>query len=51
MRAATIEGKRKPLPSTSRVGVTLHSCVRSLRGLLLGLHSVDGSPRSMNYPG
>jgi hypothetical protein len=50
MSAATIEGKRKPPPSTSRVGVTLHSCVRSLRGLLLGLHSAEGSPRGMNFP-
>jgi hypothetical protein len=51
MRAATLEGKRKPLPRASRVGVTFHPCVRSLGGLLLGLHSVEGSPRGMNHSG
>jgi hypothetical protein len=51
MSAATFEGKRKPLPSTSRVGVTLRSSVGSLRGLLLGLHSVENSPRGINEPG
>jgi hypothetical protein len=37
MSAATIEEKCKALTSTSQVGVTLYSYVRSLRGLLLGL--------------
>ena len=42
------EGKLQVLPSTPRVAVTFYSCVRSLRGLLLGLHSVAGFPLGMN---
>jgi hypothetical protein len=33
---ATIEEKHSWLPSTEQVTVTLYSCVRSLRGLLIG---------------
>jgi hypothetical protein len=51
MSAAMIEEKRELVPSTPQVGVTLYSCVRSLRGFLLGLTLCWSFPRCMNNPG
>jgi hypothetical protein len=39
--AATIELKWFKMPSGHRVGVTFYSCVRSLRGLLIGLNAMS----------
>jgi hypothetical protein len=50
MSAAMIEEKRELVPSTPQVGVTLYSCVRSLRGFLLGLTLCWSFPRCMNNP-
>jgi hypothetical protein len=51
MSTATNDEKRKALPSTPQVGVTLYSRARSLRGSLLDLQRALPFVRRVNKPG
>jgi hypothetical protein len=48
MSTATNEQKCEALPSTPQVGVTLYSCVHSLRGSLLDLPPTMAFARCVN---
>ena len=48
MTTATNEKKCEALPSTPQVGVTLYSCVHSLRGSLLDLQPIMPFARCVN---